>query len=44
MLANGVADREAVLAVFDAYDSACEQLAALDVTRLSPADLLTLQS
>ncbi|AXK75586.1 MULTISPECIES: DUF222 domain-containing protein [Mycobacteriaceae] len=44
MLANGVADREVVLAAFDAYDSACEQLAALDVTRLSPADLLTLQS
>ncbi|MGN7779900.1 DUF222 domain-containing protein [Mycolicibacterium sp. 22603] len=44
MLANAVSDREAVLAAFDAYDSACAQLAAVDVTRLSPADLLTLQS
>lgn len=33
-----------MLAAFDTYDTACEQLAALDVTRLDPADLLALQS
>ena len=44
MLANQVSDREVVLTAFDAYDAACEQLAALDVTRLDPADLLALQS
>jgi len=44
MLANQVSDREAVIAAFDAYDSACEQLAALDFTRLTPAELFELQS
>ena len=44
MLANRVPDREAVLAAFDAYDTACEQLAALDFTRMTPAELFDLQS
>ncbi|MCF6390268.1 DUF222 domain-containing protein [Mycobacterium sp. MBM] len=44
MLANQVSDREAVLAAFDAYDAACEQLAALDVARMTPAELFDLQS
>lgn len=44
MLANQVSDREAVLAAFDAYDSVCEQLAALDFTRMTPAELFELQS
>lgn len=44
MLANQVSDREAVLAAFDAYDSICEQLAALDFTRMTPAELFELQS
>ncbi|MGK2869132.1 MAG: HNH endonuclease signature motif containing protein, partial [Mycobacterium sp.] len=44
MLANQVSDREAVLAAFDAYDAACEHLAALDFIRLTPAELFDLQS
>ncbi|MGW0158780.1 DUF222 domain-containing protein [Mycobacterium sp. NPDC003323] len=44
MLANRVADREAVLAAFDAYDRACEQLAMMDFTRMTPAELFDLQS
>lgn len=44
MLANQVSDREAVLAAFDAYDTACEYLAALDFTRMTPAELFELQS
>jgi hypothetical protein len=44
MLANQVSDREAVLAAFDTYDSACEQLTALDFTRMTPAELFELQS
>ena len=44
MLTNQVSDREAVLAAFDAYDAACKQLAALDFTRMTPAELFELQS
>lgn len=44
MSANLVSDREAVLAAFDAYDDACEQLGKLDFTRMSPAELFELQS
>ncbi|MGB5110743.1 MAG: DUF222 domain-containing protein [Mycobacterium sp.] len=44
MLANAVADREAVAAAFDAFDLACEQLARLDFTRMTPAELFELQS
>lgn len=44
MLANTVSDRETVAAAFDAYDAACEQLAELDFTRLTPAELFELQS
>lgn len=44
MFAKRVSDREAVLATFDAYDSICEQLAALDFTRMAPAELFELQS
>jgi Domain of unknown function (DUF222) len=44
MLANQVSDREAVMAAFDAYDSVCEQLSALDFTRMTPAELFELQS
>ncbi|MGB5148918.1 MAG: DUF222 domain-containing protein [Mycobacterium sp.] len=44
MLANQVSDRESVLAAFDAYDSACEQLATLDFMRMTPAELFELQS
>lgn len=33
-----------MLAVFDAYDSACEQLATLDFMRMTPAELFELQS
>lgn len=44
MLANQVSDREAVLAAFDAYDAACERLAALDFIRLTPEELFELQS
>lgn len=44
MLANQVLDREAVLAAFDAYDSACEQLATLNFARMTPAELFELQS
>lgn len=44
MSANVVSDREAVLAAFDAYDAACEQLGELDFTRMTPAELFELQS
>lgn len=44
MLANQVSDREAVLAAFDAYDSVCEQLTALNFARMTPAELFALQS
>ncbi|KRD20625.1 hypothetical protein ASE48_02170 [Mycobacterium sp. Root265] len=44
MLANVVADREAVTAAFDAYDAACERLAELNFTRMDPAELFALQS
>ncbi|WP_395311678.1 DUF222 domain-containing protein [Mycobacterium sp. AMU20-3851] len=44
MVANAVSDREAIITAFDAYDAACEQLAGLDFTRLTPAELFELQS
>lgn len=44
MLANQVSDREALLAAFDAYDSVCEQLAALNFARMTPTELFALQS
>lgn len=44
MLANCVSDQGVVLAAFDAYDAACERLAALDFTRMTPAELFELQS
>lgn len=44
MFASSVSDREAVTAAFDAYDAACERLAELNFTRMSPAELFELQS
>lgn len=39
-----VANREAVMAAFDAYDAACEQLAGLEFIAMTPAELFELQS
>lgn len=39
-----VANREAVLAAFDAYDAACERLAGLEFMAMTPAELFELQS
>ncbi|MGJ6124543.1 DUF222 domain-containing protein [Mycolicibacterium sp. Y3] len=44
MLANAVGDRETVLAAFYALDAAAEQLAGMDFTPFSVAELLELQS
>jgi hypothetical protein len=44
MLANTVVDREAALAALDALDAATEQLAGMDFTPFSVAELLELQS
>ncbi|MCX2713446.1 DUF222 domain-containing protein [Mycolicibacterium sp. J2] len=44
MLAKSVADREVVSAAFDAVDTAAEQLAGMDFTCFSVAELLALQS
>ncbi|WP_156750676.1 DUF222 domain-containing protein, partial [Mycobacterium sp. 852013-50091_SCH5140682] len=44
MLANTVMDREAVLAVFDEYEAACDKLATLNFDALSLPELLELQS
>ena len=44
MSACGVSDREAVLAAFAAFDTACEQLAGMDFTGFTVPELLALQS